>query len=842
MYRKSRISFLIFMLTFLLVVFSYSDTWAEGEPYFQFCNVMALNTPDGVQTALTAMVFDPNGTVPVTISTFTVAGPGGFAFSFTADDYVEGFNVYWHGIPALPADGEYTFTVTDNEGKVATTHYYLEVGSIIPPPDSSTLQASGDPLSPTLSWGVLSGYQGSLFYLARIYDMDFNFIWESGFTTESSVNVPAGILIQPTLYQWRVEAFDSYHYFVSNNWAVSQTVPLSIDDNRPYFTWAAVYNRQNPDGFFYTTILADVTDPNGSLPDSISNFAVTGPGGFTYTFQPEDFDPGWGIFEHSLDGRPQDGIYTFTVTDNEGKTAVTFDYVKTHDVPLVDASSLQASGDPLAPTLSWGAPAGMDRSLYYRVIIKDAEWNEVWRSGRTSLTYFSVPQGILQQGVSYRWNVRACDDKRWVHIDNRSHSDYVDLVIDDARPYFEWAIVHKLQKPDGFYIAPHVRVVDPNGSLPDSITSATVTGPGGFSYTFQPEDYLPSWNQYYHKIPGRPAEGVYTITVTDIEGKTSITRDYVQASDDIPMVDEAAISVTGDPLAPTVSWGGISGYQGPLYYRLLVVDTQFKPIYLSGRGPETARTIPGGILEPDTPYLFYIEAHDHYDWVVFNSRSDTQWLQLFECEEDDTGALDIVGKTGAPGGTVTIPVRIQNALNEIDSLGFEVTFIPNILSYTGFTRGPLVENFDFFNVSNPETGLIRIGGFEAGADTIPPGASGDVVYLNFNVKTGENECEPGLKYLLDLQELKDDIATWSTSLGCFRCGCSCDVNEDGEVTPQDALCAFQKYLGIDPTACGPAEEICCDVTMDDDCTPADALEIFKCYLGLESLCPPVECE
>ena len=68
--------------------------------------------------------------------------------------------------------------------------------------------------------------------------------------------------------------------------------------------------------------------------------------------------------------------------------------------------------------------------------------------------------------------------------------------------------------------------------------------------------------------------------------------------------------------------------------------------------------------------------------------------------------------------------------------------------------------------------------------------------------------------------------------------CSCDLDGSGEVTPMDALCAFQKYLGICPTACGPCEGVCCDVTMDGDCTPADALEIFKEYLGLPSVCWP----
>ena len=211
--------------------------------------------------------------------------------------------------------------------------------------------------------------------------------------------------------------------------------------------------------------------------------------------------------------------------------------------------------------------------------------------------------------------------------------------------------------------------------------------------------------------------------------------------------------------------------------------------------------------------------------------------EVIDCEEDDTGALDIPGTRGAPGGTVTIPVRIQNAPDDVNSLGFEV-FPPSVLTYTGYTRGPLVEDFDFFdcNVPADKPDVIRCGGFKAEGG-IAAGASGDVVSLTFDVSL---DCE-GIR-TVGLQELKDDIKTWSATSGCFDCSFTCDVNGDGEVTPQDALCAFQKYLGYPDTACGPAEEIFCDVTGDGDCTPADALEIFKEYLGLPSVCSaePVE--
>jgi hypothetical protein len=207
------------------------------------------------------------------------------------------------------------------------------------------------------------------------------------------------------------------------------------------------------------------------------------------------------------------------------------------------------------------------------------------------------------------------------------------------------------------------------------------------------------------------------------------------------------------------------------------------------------------------------------------------------CTEDDSGALDIEGTIyGSPGSTVVIPVRIQNAPNQVTSFGFDLAYNTSILEYAEYSRGDCVTNFDYFDVNEREPGLLVVGGFEAGPHVIPQGANCVVVELKFNVR----ECVPGNVYPLgDLQNLVDDIAGWSASGACFQCGCTCDVNGDGEVTPQDALCAFQKYLGICPTSCGPCEDICCDVNGDGQCTPADALESFKEYLGIvPNACTP----
>lgn len=170
-------------------------------------------------------------------------------------------------------------------------------------------------------------------------------------------------------------------------------------------------------------------------------------------------------------------------------------------------------------------------------------------------------------------------------------------------------------------------------------------------------------------------------------------------------------------------------------------------------------------------------------------------------------------------------MRIQNAPNVVSSFGFDLSFDTDVLTYTGFDKGTLVNDFDYFDVNSISDGLLRCGGFDSDGNIVQD-ATDDVVYLNFAITdTVSNKSE------LTLSGPEDDIVNWSASAGCFFPGCTGDVNLDGRITPQDALCAFEAYMGICPTSCNiECGDICGDVNYDDEITPADALCIFEKYL------------
>ncbi|MDM8542802.1 cohesin domain-containing protein [Desulfococcaceae bacterium HSG9] len=200
------------------------------------------------------------------------------------------------------------------------------------------------------------------------------------------------------------------------------------------------------------------------------------------------------------------------------------------------------------------------------------------------------------------------------------------------------------------------------------------------------------------------------------------------------------------------------------------------------------------------------------------------------------GDLDIVDSSAPCGGSVSVPVRIQNAPNMVNALGFEVTYDSAMLTYTGFEKGPLSVNFadpaGDFDVNPYSPGAIRIGGYRS-FDGIAPGAGGVLVYLKFNIAV---VC---VSSVLEIAALTDDIGSWTATSGSFTPGsvtvCDGDVNGDGDITPADALCVFEKYMTICKTSCGiECEDLCGDVNGDGETTPADALCIFNKYLGKTS--------
>ena len=628
---------------------------ASLKPYFQWYGVMANNTPDGMQTLVDVTVADPDGSVPGTIQSLTVSGPGLY-HEFTAAEYSITDGDYWVNLPGLPADGEYIFTVTDTDNNTATTYSYLAVGGVIPLPDPATFQASGaNPLAPTLSWSAIPGYPENLFYRAKILTDAGEAVWSSSRTfIATSATVPGGKLQEGQSYCWRVDAFDNFSLQNGNTRSTSECIPLSLKNTHPYFTSVGAFSVHNTDGTFATGLYMQGGNPKGS----VTSLVVTDPGGGKHTYPSPTCLTPTTTCNFSYAGAPAEGLYTFAVTNSDNNTAVSYFHLDSYDVPLVDPATMHASVNALAPVLSWSAPAGIDRPLYYYVFVRDAVTQAaVWSNWTAQNTSITIPQGQLKADKSYQWQVIANDSANFT-VSNRSFTPWTTLNVDNSSPFFLYVQLHGRNKTEGEVTGFDVSVRDRKGAFPGNLTSLTVSGPGGFSYTFGEGDYYPSDNSIYHEFPGAKAEGRYTFTLTDENGTSVSTYDYHKhGGGAIPLMDESSFQVSGSPLTPTISWSAVRGYAPDLYYRLRIVNQWGATVFAPSTpwSPATYQVVPAGTLVAGPSYQYRLDAFDARYAAAYDNRVNSSYHNF--------GVPSISGRVtnGEGTGLANVSVQAYNA-------------------------------------------------------------------------------------------------------------------------------------------------------------------------------------
>lgn len=174
--------------------------------------------------------------------------------------------------------------------------------------------------------------------------------------------------------------------------------------------------------------------------------------------------------------------------------------------------------------------------------------------------------------------------------------------------------------------------------------------------------------------------------------------------------------------------------------------------------------------------------------------------------------LRLSREAAAVGEEVVVGVTVATAPNAVEVLGFDVLFDAAVLTYQGFTRGPLVTNWTAFDVSQPATGRLRIGGFTAEAvgitlpeglqegplTPIPEGASDVLASLRFVVAQATD-----IALSIAAESVVDDItpATWELGDGELLTGMRGDCDGGEAVSAFDVSAFIQEFFdgdGLDP--------------------------------------------
>ncbi len=364
----------------------------------------------------------------------------------------------------------------------------------------------------------------------------------------------------------------------------------------PVFKAAGVYAEGSNTNFW-----AFITGPS---PEDVASFTVTGPSG-TFDLQTLLSYRQLGLLYFHREGSIlENGSYTFSVTDDLGRTAsVVKDFAYDGTVPQIDPSTMSPENGAYvgttSPTLSFDPVTGRD--VYYQVLVEDATSSAVWYSSpRTQNTSFTVPQGLLQPNTPYWWEVRLWD--KATDPQNRTASD----------PLFFFTGTKGLPDITNNYILTFPLA----GNIGNWLGVANiaiarwdmdylrVTGPDSTVYDLSEVEtrfYTPALYMEITYTSTPIPDGTYRFEIQDDEGNTA-TATQTYAYNPVPAVSEESRSPADnayfDTNRPTFSWSPVEG-KGTYYYQLRIHDySQRIKWYTSERSTETSVTIPEGVNLP----------------------------------------------------------------------------------------------------------------------------------------------------------------------------------------------------------------------------------------------------
>ncbi|MGA1794463.1 MAG: hypothetical protein ACMUIL_01280 [bacterium] len=434
----------------------------------------------------------------------------------------------------------------------------------------------------------------------------------------------------------------------------------------------------------------------GLAPWDIESLTIYGPLGLQYEFDLEKdtmvFYKYGMMYNVSAPSYPPEGWYEFVLIDKQGRSVSAGRYFTPNPIDVVDIATGESPADKayvntLTPALNW-SPVTDERidTLYYRVNIMD--WNgkvNVYSSDRVAGTTITVPAGILMPNEVYQWNVRVFDSANGTSANNFSSSDWkVFCTGGENDPLnIELAFVHSRVEPDDMHDMT-LFAIDIDGPAPYDIGSLAVSGPGGFSHTFDPIDDYHS-DIYLHHEDGILTDGTYTFTIVDDrDGNTlSVDRDFT--FNRLPVPEELhtpSFESYVRTTTPTFSWSRAHDETvDPLSYRVMIYDYNHNIIYKSPRSPETSATVPPDCLKIHNPYFWRVQVFDGTSTI--QNSAVTNMMPFYVVADNPpsiiSGQIE-TGMSGYTGGDIFVCVFDQ-ALQPLASPLFCVT-LSDIGSYT----------------------------------------------------------------------------------------------------------------------------------------------------------------
>jgi hypothetical protein len=422
----------------------------------------------------------------------------------------------------------------------------------------------------------------------------------------------------------------------------------------PSLSWATVFRNHQSGGFNDMLCLALEHD----LDLTGYTFTVEGPDGTEYNFEEadRDNDPSAPIsWYKSYDSLPQ-GEYKFYITVPGGqKIKVAKDTHAHTDIPALSLATAEVVNVTGADSRVYHDL--LDGTYYYRMAIKEnASGVIVYRTKRRERNIQYFPSQYSTGDYAYRievWDHPLLKDTtarfrtQWEDINPAGTT--TDTYIEFFKGYRRIRIGE-----DG---TPSPRIVLQIGiTNPSDLLALTLTGPGGFSYSFdltrQPGDEVANddtsprtyflrgsgttqdgkaYADYFLMLRGTPPSGDYAWQATTASGNDFTRSIAIYDQTALPGVDPDSVSVTEDQYGDiTFDWDAVDWSGKPVFYRVgIVKDEDWDNMYFSQRIPGTTWTgsrdaieavIGGPLNSVDVGYSIHVIDSQYYSTV--HNRTD----------------------------------------------------------------------------------------------------------------------------------------------------------------------------------------------------------------------------
>jgi hypothetical protein len=360
--------------------------------------------------------------------------------------------------------------------------------------------------------------------------------------------------------------------------------------------WGGIWHKTTADGSQVDCLDAGLNSETQDL--SGMTFSVSGPNGFSYSFDKTadlEVNAGYPEVYKELSSLPS-GVYTFTLNDGNGHiSAVTDTHVSAAALPRVDSSTIRVMRTSYNTyRFSW-APVNEARTYYYRLVIAldDAKNSGVYYGTRGMQTSAEVGAAALTEGTRYKVRVEVHDAPSFTLLSNRSDSAFIDFTPNGAADYkpervgVEYSVVYNRFESTG--------AVSTDLSLGldtlEGVTAASVSGPGGFNYSFDlAADRDPTWPELYKNVPSTLPPGRYTFSYL-ANGIQQYAFATLTAPVGYPAPDPATYQAEDLETSVRFSWGDVD-HTGALYYRVYLKDPVTEQYIVSARVNRTYLDIP----------------------------------------------------------------------------------------------------------------------------------------------------------------------------------------------------------------------------------------------------------